>query len=161
MPPLQRRLSAIKEKSAHNALLISDQIGPLLASGTRGNPRQIKRFLNTLLLRRASAEARGFGSDVNLPVLAKLMLAERFNSRVFDQIAVAAASVSDGVCHELVALETEAKKKVEDSAAVQPTKEEADPKKSVAKKTAAKSELSYPKANPARCLRDGLPLRIP
>ena len=49
-----------KEKKAHNALLISDQIGPLLASGTRGNPRQIKRFLNTLLLRRASAEARGF-----------------------------------------------------------------------------------------------------
>jgi len=129
-----------KEKSAHNALLISDQIGPLLASGTRGNPRQIKRFLNTLLLRRASAEARGFGSDVNLPVLAKLMLAERFNSRVFDQIAVAAASASDGVCHDLVALEAEAKKKADVSASLQLAKEEAHAKGSVAKKAAAKSE---------------------
>src|ERR1035438_5615295 len=56
-----------KAISAHNALLISDQIGSILASGTRGNPRQIKRFLNTLLLRQASADARGFGDDVKLP----------------------------------------------------------------------------------------------
>jgi hypothetical protein len=129
-----------KEKSAHNALVISDQIGPLLASGTRGNPRQIKRFLNTLLLRRASAEDRGFGSDVNLPVLAKLMLAERFNGRVFDQIAVSAASASDGVCHELIGLEAEANKKTEESPSLEPAKEEADAKKSVAKKAAAKPE---------------------
>ena len=35
----------------------------LLAGGTRGNPRQVKRFLNTLLLRKASATARGFEED--------------------------------------------------------------------------------------------------
>ncbi len=100
-----------KERSAHNALLISDQIGPILASGTRGNPRQIKRFLNTLILRQASAEARGFGDDVKLPVLAKLMLAERFNSRVFEQIATAAAAAPDGICLDLGPLEAAAKKK--------------------------------------------------
>jgi hypothetical protein len=141
-----------KEKSAHNALMISDQIGPLLASGTRGNPRQIKRFLNTLLLRRASAEARGFGSDVNLPVLAKLMLAERFNSHVFDQIAVAAASASDGVCTEIAALEAEAKEKVDDSAPPQPAKQEVDGKKQTAKKAVAKTDTLAPEAEPSAML---------
>ncbi len=94
-----------KEERTHGALLISEQIGPLLAAGTRGNPRQVKRFLNTLLLRQASAQARGFGEDVKLPVLAKLMLAERFNPRVFDQIATAAASSPDGICSELAVVE--------------------------------------------------------
>ncbi len=57
-----------QEKHSHNAMMLSDQIAPILANGTRGNPRQIKRFLNTLLLRQASAEARGFSEDVNTPV---------------------------------------------------------------------------------------------
>lgn len=91
--------------SAQNAVTLSDQIGPILASGTQGNPRQIKRFLNSLLLRQRMAEARGFGGEVNLPVLAKLMLAERFMPRLFDQIAYAAAANSKGVCEGLAALE--------------------------------------------------------
>src|SRR2546425_1054820 len=62
-----------KAHSAQNALTLSDQIGPILASGAKGNPRQIKRFLNTLMLRQLTADARGFGEDVRLPVLAKLM----------------------------------------------------------------------------------------
>jgi hypothetical protein len=94
-----------KEEKIQNALLISEQIGPILAAGTRGNPRQVKRFLNTLLLRQASAQARGFGDVVKLPVLAKLMLAERFNPRVFDQIATISAASQDGTCPELMILE--------------------------------------------------------
>jgi len=94
-----------KADSAQNALILSAQIGPILASGTKGNPRQIKRFLNTLLLRQSSANARGFGDDVKLPALAKLMLAERFIPRLFDQIATSAASVPDGVCTDLIHLE--------------------------------------------------------
>jgi hypothetical protein len=53
-----------KAASAQNAVTLSDQIGPILASGTQGNPRQIKRFLNSLLLRQRTAEARGFGSEI-------------------------------------------------------------------------------------------------
>ncbi|QYX57962.1 NTPase KAP [Roseovarius sp. SCSIO 43702] len=90
-----------------NALTLSDQIGPILASGTQGNPRQIKRFLNTLLLRSQTAQARGFGRDVRLPVLAKLMLAERFMSRLFDQIATVAAKDEDGRCEDLARLEAD------------------------------------------------------
>lgn len=96
---------------ANNALALSDQIGPILASGTKGNPRQIKRFLNTLVLRQRTAEARGFGEDVKLPVLAKLMLAERFLPRLFDQIAAAAGAATDGKCPDLAALETAANAK--------------------------------------------------
>lgn len=97
-----------KAGQVQNALTLSDQIGPILASGTQGNPRQIKRFLNTLLLRHQTALARGFGEEVKLPVLAKLMLAERFLSRLFDQIASAAARDPDGRCADLAALEAAA-----------------------------------------------------
>ena len=87
------------------ALALSDQIGPILGSGTKGNPRQVKRFLNMLVLRQQTAEARGFGDDVKLPVLAKLMLAERFLPHLFDQIATAAAAAADGKCSDLNLLE--------------------------------------------------------
>lgn len=92
-------------ENANNALALSDQIGPILASGTRGNPRQIKRFLNTLLLRERTANARGFGDDIKLPVLAKLMLAERFIPRLFEQIAFVAAVHPQGLCEDLGTLE--------------------------------------------------------
>lgn len=91
--------------NANNALALSDQIGPILASGVKGNPRQIKRFLNTLLLRERTATARGFGDDITLPVLAKLMLAERFIPRLFEQIAFVAAVHPKGLCDDLEALE--------------------------------------------------------
>jgi predicted KAP-like P-loop ATPase len=98
---------ALGEKAprAQNAMILSDQIGPILASGTKGNPRQIKRFLNALVLRQQTAEARGFGDEVRLPVLAKLMLAERFIPRLFDQIAAIAAAAADGKCADLGELE--------------------------------------------------------
>jgi hypothetical protein len=94
-----------KADKANNALALSDQIGPILASGAKGNPRQIKRFLNTLLLRERTASARGFGADITLPMLAKLMLAERFIPRLFEQIAFVAAVHPKGVCEDLKALE--------------------------------------------------------
>lgn len=90
---------------AQNGLVLSDQLGPILASGTQGNPRQIKRFLNAMLLRHQMAVERGFGEDVSLPILAKLMLAERFIVRLFDQIASAAARDPEGRCRDLAALE--------------------------------------------------------
>lgn len=86
-------------------LFLCEQIVPVLASGTQGNPRQIKRFLNGLLLRHRTAIERGFGDDVQLAVLAKLMLAERFIPTLFDQIALSAASAPDGKCKELGAVE--------------------------------------------------------
>jgi hypothetical protein len=117
---------------ADAALMLSDQIGPILATGTRGNPRQIKRFLNSLHLRHATAQARGFGEDVKLPVLAKLMLVERFESRLFDQIATFAAAAPDGRCTDLSALEG--------AAAPRHSPTVSSAKKSVPLKEAAKDE---------------------
>ncbi|WP_031436308.1 Qat anti-phage system ATPase QatA [Methylobacter tundripaludum] len=94
-----------KATKAHNALMLSDQIGPILASGAKGNPRQIKRFLNTLLLRKSTADARGFGDEINLPVLAKLMLAERFLPSLFEQVATVAVTHPQGHCLNLASLE--------------------------------------------------------
>lgn len=68
------------------ALQIADQIAPLLTDGSRGNPRQIKRFLNTMSLRLAIAQQRSIQDDIKMPVLAKLMLAERFETSLFSRI---------------------------------------------------------------------------
>ncbi len=95
-----------KYEAVQNELFLSEQIGPTLASGTNGNPRQIKRFLNAMILRHRTAHARGFGDEVRLPVLAKLMLAERFLPQFFDQIGAAAATAADGKCPDLAHLET-------------------------------------------------------
>jgi hypothetical protein len=50
-----------------------------------------------MLLRQRIASARGFGEDVKVPVLAKLMLAERFQHRLFDHVAQSASRSSAGV----------------------------------------------------------------
>lgn len=126
---------------ALNALTLSDQIGPILARGTNGNPRQIKRFLNTLLLRQRIAEARGFGDEIKLPVLAKLMLAERFHDRLFNQLASIAAAAPDGKCAELVALEARGlESDTADAKAGKPT---------TSKKTAADAK-AIPKLDPEK-----------
>lgn len=136
--------AALGEKTdqVQQALTLSTQIGPILASGTKGNPRQIKRFLNTLLLRQAFAEARGFAEDVKLPVLAKLMLAERFLSRLFDQIATAAASAPNGICTDLALLEVAVAEKNESAA--KSVKESVEAKNVSRGKAQAKLEVVKP-----------------
>ncbi|HKS47112.1 MAG TPA: P-loop NTPase fold protein [Amycolatopsis sp.] len=69
-------------------------VAEVLGSGLRGNPRQLKRFLNNLMLKHRSADRRGI--DLKLPVLAKLMaLEEQYITefrRLFDwQLAAAGA----------------------------------------------------------------------
>lgn len=78
------------------ALTLAAHVTKILSEGTRGNPRQIKRFLNSLMLRHAIAEERGFGGDVQRPLLAKIMLAERFYPDFYEQIARLAAADPDG-----------------------------------------------------------------
>lgn len=129
-----------KGPKADNALTLSDQIGPILAKGTKGNPRQIKRFLNTMLLRQLTADARGFGDEVKRPILAKLMLAERFMPRLFEQIASSAAAHPKGWCDELGALETEA------AAELHP----ATPTTKTPKGKTADEEKESPKTEPAK-----------
>ena len=50
------------------------RIAPILAAGLHGNPRQLKRFMNALVLRQRAASARGV--ELDAAVLAKLMILE-------------------------------------------------------------------------------------
>jgi len=92
-----------------HALVLSNQLTDMLTDGTRGNPRQVKRFLNSMKLRHAIGEARGFGAEISTPILAKLMLAERFRPDFFEHIVRLAVASSDGVPNELRAFEEAAR----------------------------------------------------
>ena len=92
--------------SVAQAAAMAAEISPVLAQGTNGNPRQIKRFVNALNLRLAVSEARGFGDVIDPAILAKLMLAELFlPESVFKHIGASVANSEDGWCPEVELLE--------------------------------------------------------
>ena len=63
---------------------IANRIAPTLSRGLRGNPRQLKRFLNTMLLRLATARRRSI--ELDAAILAKLMVLEAVASKEFQQL---------------------------------------------------------------------------
>lgn len=63
------------------ALLLSAQITPVITIGLNGNPRQCKRFLNTLLLRYEMAKSKKI--TLHKRILSKLMLLEYFKPESF------------------------------------------------------------------------------
>lgn len=64
-----------------DAIALCSQILPVLNTGLNGNPRQTKRFLNTILIRISMASAKGI--TLKRRVLAKLMLLEYFKPETF------------------------------------------------------------------------------
>lgn len=64
-----------------DAIALCAQIVPVLNTGLNGNPRQTKRFLNTILIRISMASAKGI--SLKRRVLAKLMLLEYFKPETF------------------------------------------------------------------------------
>lgn len=66
------------------SLELSSRIGSPLARGLRGNPRQIKRFLNSFALRQKVSSRRGV--DLNPGILAKLMVLEFTRTSDFERI---------------------------------------------------------------------------
>jgi hypothetical protein len=63
-----------RNKEVEQQLLMVKQIAPMVTNGLKGNPRQIKRFLNTFTLRLDLAEVAKF--DLDEKTLAKLMVLE-------------------------------------------------------------------------------------
>lgn len=80
---------------------IANRISPTLSRGLRGNPRQLKRFLNTMLLRLETARRRGV--TLEPAVLAKLMVLEQQQGE-FQQLFVWQLN-QDGTPDELVVAE--------------------------------------------------------
>jgi predicted KAP-like P-loop ATPase len=88
---------------------LSERLAPLLLSSdaVQSNPRLIKRFLNTIFLRKALATPQGI--DVDVSVLAKWHLLERCDGELADVIGQQVSSVNDGQVAMLKRAEEEAK----------------------------------------------------
>lgn len=70
----QRALGDDVPDELQRSFELANRIAPVLARGLRGNPRQVKRFLNAFTLRLRTAERRG--AELDPAVLAKLMVLE-------------------------------------------------------------------------------------
>lgn len=103
---LRKKMAVEKLPDAvENAITLSNQLAPLLTEQTKGNPRQVKRFLNAMFLRQTIADARGLGSAIKTPVLAKIMLVERFFEAFYEALSAEVMSSSDGTVELLKPLE--------------------------------------------------------
>jgi predicted KAP-like P-loop ATPase len=92
-----------------NKLDAAERLAPIMAtaSGIAGNPRLVKRFLNALSLRMASAKAQGV--DVDEALLAKLLLFERVGNPVaYAQLTAAVMASETGKPEFLAVMETKA-----------------------------------------------------
>lgn len=67
------------------SLTLSAKITPILTRGLNGNPRQSKRFLNTLLLRIIMADSKKV--ELERRILAKLMILEYFKPELFKALS--------------------------------------------------------------------------
>lgn len=96
---------ALDEKytQAAEPFAVANQIADILSKNTQGNPRKIKRFINMLLLRKEIADARGFGDFIQLPIMAKMMLAEQFFTDEYKTIATLLNE--EGSCVQICELE--------------------------------------------------------
>lgn len=73
-----------KEDKIKEALVLSRIISPILSAKLNGNPRQCKRFLNTLFMRIQMAKTRHV--DLDKKVLSKLMLLEYFKESMYADV---------------------------------------------------------------------------
>lgn len=88
---------------------LSERLAPMLLSSdaVQSNPRLIKRFLNTIFLRKALATPQGI--DVDVSVLSKWHLLERCEGELADAIGQQVSSVNDGRVAMLKKAEEDAK----------------------------------------------------
>ena len=136
---LQAALGEEYEKAVDN-IKIAKNIDRILAENTAGNPRNIKRFVNMLLLRTQIAHNRGF-KELKMDVLAKMMLAEQYNYDFYK--AIASELRDDGTCLSFIPQEVKEKaddvekdKKTSESTETEgKTSAKAAPKKKVVEKT--------------------------
>ncbi len=95
-------------KKFDKQITLIGQLSPLITENLYGNPRQIKRFLNTFLLRRQLSKVIGM-SRFKDDVLAKLMILEYAQPDLFSELYSWQIS-NQGIARELTQLE-KAKKK--------------------------------------------------
>ena len=70
--------------NTRDEISIAKQLSPIISTGLNGNPRQCKRFLNSLSMREKMAAFRNV--DLDRKILAKIMLLEYFKPALFETI---------------------------------------------------------------------------
>lgn len=88
-----------------NELLIIPQIAPLISKNLKGNPRQIKRFLNAYILRKKLAEVANLNKNFKDDVMIKLMVLEYLHLEKFRKL-YEWQSIQNGLPKEMEELET-------------------------------------------------------
>ena len=63
------------------------QIRKIASHTLKGNPRQIKRFLNTFILKRKLSKMY-YGDDLDMCIMAKLLILHKLNPELFNQLNV-------------------------------------------------------------------------
>ena len=89
-------------KTLEEDLSMSHQISRILTNGLQGNPRQIKRFLNTLILRTKMAKTKNI--ELSRKVLVKLMVLEYFEPSFYKTLGSLQAK-EDGTPNLITELE--------------------------------------------------------
>lgn len=92
---------ASEEETFKECLSIAKQLAAVLSNGLHGNPRQIKRFLNTLDMRMMMAKHKH--ATLDRKILAKLMMLEYIRPAAFNLFAEMATN--NELAKELTALE--------------------------------------------------------
>lgn len=83
IPLLQKNDEVKNNKDARMAVTIAEQVSGILSAGLHGNPRQVKRFLNTMDMR--IEQARCKKAELNKSILVKLMLLEYIKPSIFSK----------------------------------------------------------------------------
>lgn len=92
-----------EKKELESKVALISKLSPLISGNLNGNPRQIKRFLNTFVLRKKLADAAKL-PDFREDVLAKLMILEYAESSRFSEL-YRWQSLNKGYAQELKELE--------------------------------------------------------
>jgi predicted KAP-like P-loop ATPase len=74
-----------QKKELKESISLIASLSPIITEGLKGNPRQIKRFLNTFTLRIRLVEVAKL-SDFKIDILAKLMVLEYASTNLFKEI---------------------------------------------------------------------------
>ena len=127
---------------------VGEQLGNSLATELRGNPRNIKRFMNTVFLRKRVAEIYGL-KDLKVGILSKLLLLERFHEREYTEILAEVTASADGRSATVQWLEKPAESEKVDKAEKAGTKKSAPAPKPAAETTAEQQLLAWAKLEPA------------
>jgi predicted KAP-like P-loop ATPase len=101
------KISEEQKSRLENSVSLVVSLSSIITQGLNGNPRQIKRFLNTFNLRKRLVDVAKI-SDVKSDILAKIMVLEYSNTSLFRKIYEWQA-LQNGIPNEITELEKLAK----------------------------------------------------